>query len=215
MLHTVGRYVGATRLKYYCTVWGKSWGEACEWGCIILIHIPSAADNIGWILINSEGSEESKENAREGGSTIRLVHLQLFQLLYCVYLWDALHCKETRSILPHASSDRPVNVTTVWWMLGTLYGLPILTIILAIIDVPSLFLWVGVSSQCLSKLVQLVGLSTVWGVSVMGDRRYSALMIVQADLHNPQLACVDLLGILQFTNEFPSILDWERTVLEL
>lgn len=142
---------------------GKSWGEACEWGCIILIHIPSAADNIGWILINSEGGEESKENAREGGSTIRLVHLQLFQLLYCVYLWDALHCKETRSILPHASSDRPVNVTTVWWMLGTLYGLPILTIILAIIDVPSLFLWVGVSSQCLSKLVQLVGLLTVWG----------------------------------------------------
>ena len=41
----------------------------------------------------------------------------------------------------------------------------------------------------------------------MGDHRYSALMIVQADLHNPQLACVDLLGILQFTNEIPSILD--------
>ena len=45
------------------------------------------------------------------------------------------------------------------------------------------------------------------GVSVMGDHRYSALMIVQADLHNPRLACVDLLGILQFTNEIPSILD--------
>ena len=51
-----------------------------------LIHIPSGADNIGWILVNSEGGEESKENARKGGSTIRLVHLQAFQLLCCVYL---------------------------------------------------------------------------------------------------------------------------------
>lgn len=51
-----------------------------------LIHIPSGADNIGWILVNREGGEESKENARKGGSTIRLVHLQAFQLLYCVYL---------------------------------------------------------------------------------------------------------------------------------
>ena len=53
---------------------------------ILLIHIPSVADNVHWILINSEGGEEGKEDASEGSSTIRLVHLQAFQLLYCVHL---------------------------------------------------------------------------------------------------------------------------------
>ena len=70
----------------YHTVWDKSCGGGCEQCCIILIHIPSVADNIGWILINSERGEEGKEDAREESSTIRLVHLQAFQLLYCVHL---------------------------------------------------------------------------------------------------------------------------------